>query len=71
MVSSLYGFNNHTIHVDLYTFNNLVFENFIDQTLFGCPIIFQSKRHNSVTVEPPIGDQCSFLLIESNILMLL
>ena len=56
-------FNQHIIHVGLHISSELMRKNFIYQSLIGGPSIFQTKRHNFVTIDGSVGNKSSFLFI--------
>ena len=38
-------------------------KHFVDETLIGSPGVFESKRHYSIAVQSPVGDETSVVLI--------
>lgn len=51
------------VHIDLHVSANLIFKNFVHQTIVCCICILEPKEHDHVTVESMISYKGSILLI--------
>ena len=54
----------HIINVHFHGTTDLLFKDLVHQTLIGGTRILQTKRHNLIAVQPTIGDEGRFILIE-------
>ncbi|KAI5323668.1 hypothetical protein L3X38_032740 [Prunus dulcis] len=63
VICTLWGLDQHVIHIDFHNFANLLLEDFIHEPLVGCSGVLQPKGHDLVAVGPSLNDERSFCLV--------
>ena len=60
MISGRATFYKHIVHVNLHVSVDLLFEDFVHQSLVGCARILEAEWHDPVAVKVAIGDESVF-----------
>ncbi|CAL9025497.1 unnamed protein product, partial [Prunus brigantina] len=63
VICTLWGLDQHVVHVDFHSFADLLLEDFIHEPLVGCSGVLQPKGHDLVVVGPPLDDERGFRLV--------